>query len=103
MITGPEYTKQFNLSSESDDTVGLRYDDIEAAINEARKESSVEFFKWYGVKMMEFLEYFKRKLENQIPYSIPDAYDKYIEEFEGQTLDNLYEIFLKSQSINKLQ
>jgi len=69
------------------------------AMEEYAKQRSKEFFKWYGVKMMEFLEYFQEKKRNPIPYSIPDAYDKYIEEFEGQSLDNLYELFLKSNEL----
>lgn len=67
-------------------------------VAEAMKQKSTEFFKWYGVKMMEYFEYFKRKRKNPVPYSIPDAYDKAIEEFEGQTLDELYEKFIFYQS-----
>lgn len=70
---------------------------------EYAKKQATEFFKWYGVKMMEFLDYFERKRKNPIPYSIPDAYDKFIEEFEGSTVDNLYEIFIKWQHSNRLK
>lgn len=57
MRSAEEYRKQFNLSDESSDELGLRCDDIEDAINEARKETIIEcaklvIFEPYISKMM---------------------------------------------------
>ena len=64
------------------------------AMDEYSKEVAIGFLKWYGVKMMEFVLYFQRKKENPIIYYIPDAYDKYIEEFEGKTQEQLFDQYL---------
>jgi hypothetical protein len=42
MKTASDYRNQFNISTESDDTISSRCDDIEAAINEARKDTIIE-------------------------------------------------------------
>lgn len=73
----------------------LYFERAKTSMDEFAKQEATAFFKWYGVKMMEFLQYFKRKAENPIPYSIPDAYDRFIEEFEGNTIEGLYELYEK--------
>jgi hypothetical protein len=65
------------------------------AMDQWAKEIAIGFFKWYGVKMIGFLQYFQRKKENPMIYSIPDAYDKYIEEFEGQSVEKLFEKYIE--------
>lgn len=70
-------------------------EEVLEAMDEYAKQQAIAFQKWYAVKMIEFLQYFKRKLENPIIYSIPDAYDKYIEEFEGKTQDERYNLFIE--------
>lgn len=76
---------EFDLVPNEDSTI--------TAMKLYAEQDACEFFKWYGVKMMQFMEYFKRKLENPMPYSIPDGYDKFIEEFEGNTVEGLYKIY----------
>jgi hypothetical protein len=57
------------------------------------RERAIAFFKWYGVKMMGFIEYIK----DIRPVVTSNEIEEKIAEFEGQTIDNLYNLFCKSE------
>jgi hypothetical protein len=55
------------------------------------KQQSIEFFKWYGVKMVGFIEYIK----DIRPTVTSDEIEEKIKEFEGQSIENQYNLFLQ--------
>ena len=67
---------------------------IEDAMDEYAKQKAVGFFKWYGVKMMDFLFYLK-KVKPQVT---SNEIEEKLAEFEGQTIENLYQLYLQSKS-----
>lgn len=72
--------------------VSLNGKQVSELINEARKESAIEFFKWYGMKIVSLTTYL---LEIK-PLVRSEELEQKIAEFEGQSLDKLYELFLQS-------
>lgn len=64
------------------------------AMAEYAKELSVEFFKWYGVRMVSFMDYFRKMKNNEIPPD--DQFEKIMQEYEGKSIDELYIQYLKT-------
>ena len=66
---------------------------IDEAMDEWAKLNAIEFFKWYGVKMASFMAYITKVR----PIMKSEEIEERIQEFEGQTFEKLYELFLKSK------
>lgn len=70
---------------------GKKMQSTSGEIDIARKEGALDFFKWYIMKMNNFIFYFREVW----PLTTSEEIENKITEFEGQTLDNLYAIFQK--------
>lgn len=68
--------------------------DIYSAMDKWAKIQAIEFFKWYGVKMMGFIDYIK----DTRPMVESLEIEEKIKEFEGKDFGTLYELFLQSQN-----
>lgn len=58
------------------------------------KQQSIAFFQWYGVKMVGFIEYITKVK----PIATSEEIEEKIMEFEGQSFENLYSLFLEAQN-----
>ena len=67
---------------------------IENAMDEYAKQEAIDFFKWYGVKMATFIEYIT-KIK---PIVESNEIEEKIIEFEGKSIQELYELYLKSKN-----
>jgi len=70
---------------------------IHKALREYAKQEAFGFFKWYGVKMVGFIEYIT-KIK---PLVRSEEFEQKILEFEGQTFDKLHELYLKSKELTQ--
>ena len=66
------------------------------AIKEYAKQESIDFFKWYGLKISGFIEYITKVKPLVVSQEIENAMAK----FEGKTFEQLFELYLKSKQIN---
>ena len=57
------------------------------------KQEAIGFFKWYGVKMVGFIEYIK----DIRPTVTSDEIEEKMKEFEGQSFENLHALYLNSK------
>ncbi len=73
------------------DDVETTIDVVYEIMDEYAREEAIAFFKWYGVKMMGFIEYIK----DIRPVVTSNEIEEKIAEFEGQTFDNLYNLFIQ--------
>ena len=73
----------------------IERNEISECLDIARKDSAIDFFKWYVIKMVGFLEYIK----NIRPAVVSNEIEEKIKEFEGQSFDNIYQIYL-SEKLN---
>jgi hypothetical protein len=60
------------------------------------KQESIEFFKWYAMKMHGFIIYIK----DIRPQVTSQEIEEKLSEFEGKPFDKLYELFQKEKLIN---
>lgn len=95
MRTAEEILEEYGNGFYYTDTFVYHDESIIRAINEAQKESAIEFFKWYGIKITGLIEY----IQDVRPRVRNEEVEAKIEEFEGQPLDKLYELFLKSNEL----
>lgn len=68
--------------------------EIKEAICQYAKQQSIAFFQWYGVKMVGFIEYITKVK----PMVTSEEIEEKMKEFEGQTFENLYSLFLEHQN-----
>ncbi len=78
----------------ADHLFGETYEAVSKAMDIARMESATEFFKWYIMKGNNFL-FYHREIK---PLTTSKEIEDKIAEFEGQTLDNLYALFIEEQN-----
>ncbi len=57
------------------------------------KQESIEFFKWYVLKMIAFIVY----LKDIKPIVTSQEVEEKLLEFEGQSIERLYELYLNSK------
>lgn len=63
------------------------------AMDEYAKQQSIDFFKWYGVKMASFLEY----LTTVKPICRSEEIEEAMSRHEGATFEQLYAQFIEQQ------
>ena len=76
---------------------GYSEDDIMSAMDEYSKQEAVNFFIWYGVKMMGLLHYV---LDIRATITSQELEEKIIEH-EGKSVAELYDLFLESKTREK--
>lgn len=59
--------------------------------------AAIDFFKWYGVKMVGFIEYIK----DIRPTVTSDEIEEKIKEFEGKSFDDLFTLYLEEKAKQK--
>jgi hypothetical protein len=84
---GEEYFPVFELSVHKEAVLNAmsEYAKIKS------RERAIAFFKWYALKMVGFIEYIK----DIRPVVTSNEIEEKIAEFEGQTIDNLFNLFLQ--------
>ena len=68
--------------------------EVMECMSEYAKQEAIDFFKWYGVKMATFIEYIT-KIK---PIVESNEIEEKIIEFEGKSIQELYELYLKPKN-----
>ncbi len=66
---------------------------VSGAMDEWAKIEAIEFFKWYGIKFSGLIEYIT-KIK---PLVKSEEIEEKILEFEGQSIERLYELYQQSK------
>lgn len=91
-MTKEEIVFEGNFTTHADeDGMGIELKDVYEAMDEYAKQVSIEFFKWYGVKMMGFMHY----LIDIRATVTSDEIEEKIREHEGKSIEELYNQFIK--------
>lgn len=69
------------------------YPYIELAMSEYAKEVAIDFFKWYALKMLSFIEY----IIDVKPIVRSEELENKMVEFEGKTFEELFEKYLSEK------
>lgn len=74
------------------DDLQFKGDKVKELMRDYSREVAKDFFIWYGVKIVGFIEYIK----DIRPIVTSNEMEEKIKEFEGKTFDELFNLYLQS-------